>query len=76
MKFLVYLLCFLVFFEYLMDIVRAVGGQDFSSKYYKTVSDNIKKMSLQKFFKFKIFSIATALIVIFISVYVAFNIEV
>lgn len=76
MKYLVYLLCLLVFFEYFMDIARAVGGQDFSSKYYKTVSDSIKSMSLRKFFKFRIFSIITALTMIFISAYVAFNIEV
>ena len=76
MKYLIYLLCLLVFFEYLMDIVRAIAGKDYTEKYYGDISDRFKKMSESKFFNFRFFVVIFALIMIFISAYVAFNIEV
>ena len=76
MKYLIYLLCLLVFFEYLMDIVRVIAGKDYTEKYYRDISDRHKRMSESKFFNFRFFVVIFALTMIFISAYVAFNIEV
>lgn len=58
-----------------MDIVRAIGGKEFTANYYQNVSDGVRKFSNSKFYEFKLFAIANASILIFISIYVAFNVK-
>ena len=74
MQNLIYLVCFLLFVEYAMDIYKVLKGKGYSSDYYKNVGDRISAMSDHSYSNFKFFIIFQAIVILSIVIYVAISI--
>lgn len=71
---LIYFVCFLLFIEYAMDIYKVVKGKEYSSDYYKSISDRISAMSNQSYSNFRFLIIFQAIVILSIVIYVAISI--